>query len=259
MKNIPIIFFLAVSIALFVEPVFAENSSSECAEIIKATEGYYARIQTMECKYKKSIFSSNGEPNVTLARVFYKRPAKIKIDNIEPVRLSYICNGKYAWLYNQDKNTVEKRAIDENMEQVVGVQSLLLINPFSNMHSGYTFERIEDFQGSIVLKAVPEKKDGYVSMVLVKIDPEDKRALASEIFDKSGRLMSQTKYSDYRESGDGIAYPHHIETSLQSAGQRAVREVIEFERVFINVQLSDSMFEFKASNDTVFIDETVKQ
>ena len=222
--------------------------SLDVAAIIEKVDSVYGDRETVQGHFERSN-QLGKHKEVVRGRFFYRRPALVRIDNLEPSEQSLISDGKELWFFNSAKGTAARKAFSPTEGQVMsaGIEGIAQHNPFQLLADGYRCERTDDFDGHIVVSCSPPSGSETISSVLVKVNPQNWTVSAYEIFDKNGSLVSQTKFLDMRRV-DAFWFPVRTETRV-SLGEGLAQEAVMYSRVRINEPIDDGLFVFTPSED----------
>lgn len=201
-------------------------------------QGHFERISQLE-KHEETV----------RGRFFYRRPALVRIDNLEPSEQSLISDGKELWFFNPMKGVVARKEFSPTEGQVMsaGIEGIAQHNPFQLLADDYRCERIDDFDGHFVVSCSPFGESQMISSVLVKVNPQNWAVSAYEVFDKNGSLVTQTKFLDMRRV-DAFWFPARTETRV-SLGEGLAQETVTYSRVRINKPIDDGLFAFTPSEN----------
>lgn len=220
--------------------------SLDVAAIIEKVDSVYGDRETVQGHFERSN-QLEKHKEVVRGRFFYHRPARVRIDNLEPSEQSLISDGKEFWFFNPTKGVTARKAFSPTEGQVMsaGIGGIAQHNPFQLLVDGYRCERIDDFDGHIVVSCSPPGESQTISSVLVKVNPQNWTVSAYEVFDKNGSLVSQTKFLDMRWV-DAFWFPARAETRV-SLGEGLAQETVTYSRVRINEPIDDGLFVFTPS------------
>ena len=220
--------------------------SLDVTAIIEKVDSVYGDRETVQGHFERS--NQLGEhKEVVRGRFFYRRPAMVRIDNLEPSEQSLISDGKELWFFNPAKGTAGRKAFSPTEGQVMsaGIAGIAQHNPFQLLADVYRCERIDDFDGHIVVSCSPPGESQTISSVLVKVSPQHWTVSAYEVFDKNGSLVSQTKFLDMRQV-DTFWFPARTETRV-SLGEELAQETVTYSRIRINEPIDEGLFVFTPS------------
>jgi len=220
----------------------------DATAIIEKVDSVYGDRETIQGHFERS--NQLGEhKEVVRGKFFYRRPAMVRIDNLEPSQQSLISDGKEFWFFNPMKGVAARKMFSPTEGQItsVGIEGVVQHNPFKLLANGYRCKRIDDFDGHIVVACSPSSESQMISSVLVKVDPQNWTVSAYEVFDKTGSLVSQTKLLDMRRVG-AFWFPSRTETRV-SLGEELAQEIMRYSRVRINESVDDGLFVFVPSSE----------
>ncbi len=220
--------------------------SLDVTAIIERVNSVYGDRETIQGHFERS--DQLGEhKEVVRGRFFYRSPAMVRIDNLEPSEQSLISNGKELWFFNSTNGVAARKAFSPTEGQVmsVGIEGIAQHNPFQLLADGYRCERIDDFDGHIIVSCSPPVGSDMISRVVVKVSPQNWIVSAYEVFDKNGSLVSQTKFLDMKQV-DTFWFPAQIETRV-SIGEGLAQETVRYSRIRINEPIDDGLFAFTPS------------
>jgi outer membrane lipoprotein-sorting protein len=222
--------------------------SLDVTAIIEKIDSVYGDRETVQGHFERSN-QLGKHKEVVRGRFFYRRPALVRIDNLEPSEQSLISDGKELWFFNPIKEVAARKAFSPTEGQVMsaGIEGIAQHNPFQLLADGYHCERIDDFDGHLVVSCSPPGGSQTISSVLVKVNPQNWTVSAYEVFDKNGSLVSQTKFLDMRRV-DAFWFPARTETRV-SLGEGLAQETVTYSRVRINEPIDDGLFAFTPSEN----------
>lgn len=233
--------------------------SLEVTAIIEKVDSVYGDRETVQGHFERSN-QLEKHKEVVRGRFFYHRPARVRIDNLEPSEQSLISDGKEFWFLNPTKGVAARKAFSPTEGQVMsaGIEGIVQHNPFQLLADGYRCERIDDFDGHLVVSCSPPGESQIISSVLVKVNPQNWTVSAYEVFDKNGSLVSQTKLLDMRQV-DAFWFPARTETRV-SLGEELAQETVTYSRVRINGPIDDGLFAFTPSEEiqAIEMDESTR-
>ena len=220
----------------------------DVAAIIERVDSVYGERETVQGHFERSN-QLEKHKEVVRGRFFYRRPGLVRIDNLEPSEQSLISDGKEFWFFNPAKGTAARKAFSPTEGQVMsaGIEGIVQHNPFQLLADGYRCERIDDFDGHLIVSCSPPGESQTISIVLVKVNPQNWTVSAYEIFDKHGSLVSQTKFLNMRRV-DAFWFPARTETRV-SLGEGLAQETVTYSRVRINEPIDDGLFVFTPSEE----------
>src|SRR3989338_5864025 len=140
------------------------QSSLDVTAIIEKIDSVYGNRETVQGHFERSN-QLGKHKEVVRGRFFYRRPAMVRIDNLEPSEQSLISDGKEFWFFNPTKGVAARKAFSRTEGQVmsVGIEGIVQHNPFQLLADGYRCERIDDFDEHFVVSCSPPGESQMIS------------------------------------------------------------------------------------------------
>lgn len=169
---------------------------------------------------------------------------KIYISYIQPSKLEYYYNGKELWLYSPKRKLAAKATnitdINAYIKDIIGEgfygEKLL---------SQYNFELIKEDDTYLLSGRNIQRQE----ILLVELNKKKFYPLMMEVLDKDKNLMMRIEFKEYKLFKDSIYFPLAIEmsyfdTSSKKAQKDSIKFYIKYEKVKINLPISDEIFNF---------------
>ncbi len=221
-----------------------EISSMKAENVIKKVNSTYAGFEKASGRIQRTISQASpqeggegspspeaeGKMQISKGSFFVNwQEELLRIEYFEPIERVMLINSSGTWLLNPAEKTAQ--VLKSPGVSGASMNTLLSMNPFDNLKSGFTIKRIEDFDNSIIIEARPVKPK-KLSRILVKVDPKTWLAKALELFDLNGELLSQTNYENVREF-KSLFFPTEFVTRFRIA-EKLVIERTRLGRLKLN-------------------------
>ena len=233
-----------IGLLAILSPELNLNAGQGVEHIIQMVNLQYGKIKSIQGIINRKIRNGQNTQRVT-GRFLIKKPDRSYVEFADPHQI--VCsNDSLCWVENVVENVVHKFPIakmNEFEREILGVRGLIELNLFDQLKDGFDFYLSDTLDGDLVIAARPKAPGKFLSKILVKVDPRRWIILAYEIFDLKGKMVSQTKYLDYKLYADSLLFP--MKVSIKSAeGTNLLEETDEFSQLRLNSTIPDSNFDF---------------
>jgi len=221
-------------------------------EVISKVMETYSRVYSAGGRITKT-FEANGIRQNIKGRFAVVRPGRLYVEYIGEGRQVTVNDGETLRVYYPDEN----RGLYQYTSKMNPLESFLLgPEPFFGnilqlMGDKFKIELADMVSGNLILKAQPVTPLQF-NFILVAVDPKTWTIQAVENFDRNNKLVSQTRYLEFKSDGDSLYFPSKTRTSTVS-GENLLIETLELSRVQINVDFDDKRFNNPGNSDTEWI------
>lgn len=249
---------LLIILALFVSVIISNLSFSAditVNDILNKMQENYSKIEDMKAEIITTTYMGTQIGTMTQKmNYYYKKPDKIKIETIEPVKQTIIIIGE-----NMTMKTADGKVSTMNLRQMMsgmGMNQQYFGTDITGMLKNYNItlnETLTDRINNIyVLDLMPKENTpssspmgAYMpSKMEMHIDYTKGISIRQKIYGKDNTLMATTEVKDTRQI-EGIWFPVVTQsTTFLPTGQQ-VKSDMRFENVQVNTGIGDGEFEVK--------------
>ncbi len=163
----------------------------------------------------------------------------------EPRVVAIAARNQFLLYLVNEEEVIFEPLEDQVLQEIFGVdlrvsdvRSAIFANPFLD---GRTRELSLAHSGAKYVVTRPGTAAGQVEQITIFVRDSEPQVSDWKVRDKSGTIIQQAKFSDYREVG-GIFRPHQIEIERPIEKTRVVLKIVKPE---INGDISNKKFEFE--------------
>lgn len=219
------------------QPAAAEPSGEHVAERLCAM---YERVQTVSCEIRKTTRSPEGTVR-WLSRVLYKRPDRIHVENVTPVRRRILADGRTLYYHQAGQRRGFARPIVRLDSRWLDALRNVPGSPMEHLvHLRGLPELSAQFATSSLPRVAYQTSRHYVVLTC----DETGRLAQVEFFDPSDRSRRTAiyEYAEYVEAVPGCWFPlrHRGEVLLPDGGR--IEETRFVSNLAVNQPLAESLF-----------------
>lgn len=224
-------------VTLFILCLTTDLSSAET--LVDKLLASYGRIRTVSCEVRKVTESSAGKIR-SLSRVYYKKPNRIHVDNIEPLKRRIIADGSHLYSYIEGDPKGFSRSIDKLDDDMA--MSLRKVPGTAMDHllrlKGVSEQNLDPEQG------FPVRKGYKTSKVFVVLSLDARGRLARIEFYGDPAMKNKTAqydYSHFHEVLSDVWIPclHKVTATI---GNVKSKETIRITNLTVNKPIAKSLF-----------------
>ncbi|MCE5249527.1 hypothetical protein LLG96_04825 [bacterium] len=215
----------------------------------------YSRVFSARGRITRS-FESGGEKQSYSGTFAVRKPDHILVEFVGDNHQYVGFDGTTFRLFfpAENKGIYKEAGSMNELERFITGPEPLFGNILSLINDAFSVKLADMVQGNLILKASP-KKPLLFNFVLIAVDPKTWTVRAVEHFDRENKLVSQTKFLEFKSIGDSLFFPTKIATSSVS-NENLYVESTELSRVQLNVIIEDEVFRIPGKSDTNWILES---
>ena len=252
-KTLSILFYILLITTARARLLYADDLSHySTSDVLSKVMETYSRVYSASGRITRT-FEANEIHQTIKGRFAVVRPGRLYVEYIGEDRQITVNDGETLRVYYPDQN----RGLYQHTREMNPLESFLLgPEPFFGnilqlMGDNFKIELADMVSGNLILKAQPVTPLQF-NFILVSIDPKTWTIQAIEQFDTHNKLVSQTRYLEFKSAGDSLYFPTKTKTSTVS-GDNLLTETLELSRVQINIDFDDERFKNPGNSDTEWI------
>jgi hypothetical protein len=245
---------LIFALSLVSTPANAKEKKATLAQQLCAG---YEQIQSVSCEIRK-IATSDTITVRMLSRVHYRKPGRIHVDSVAPIKKRIISDGKTLYYHQENAERGFSRPVAKLEEPILSTYRNIPATPMEHLLKLRDLPEA-DLPGD---KDLPVRKGYQAPKVYVVLAADAEGKLVRVEFYASSEMKSKTalyEYSDFHKAGDNCWIPLlHKATMFLPDGKQAT-EIRHIDNLFVNKPVADNLFNpdlfFK---DLEFVDDFSK-
>ncbi|MBL7114182.1 MAG: hypothetical protein ISS35_00325 [Kiritimatiellae bacterium] len=230
-------------------PAWAGQPQEEADRILASVQGVDALPSLMYTARRTS--TGEGQRIADEWTFRYVHPDRIRVDYADPLRRIVVINQGTMTEYIPEAKKAMVTALNKlsESERVVRVSQALSRVAVMGLRAG-------DFSGMIPqVTSVTRDKEGTVTIMgapprfEIVVDPKRQVILSSTIFDEDGKLMLQTRSTEFVQVEGNVWFPRRVKTMHRAAGTM-VDSRIAFSGIQRKVPRVDEVFHLSLPENT---------
>ncbi|MBN1293183.1 MAG: hypothetical protein JXB48_15200 [Candidatus Latescibacteria bacterium] len=244
---------LFVLSAMFTGNIFSDDFSKyNNDEVITHVMETYSRVYSATGRITRTV-EADGAKRSNTGKFTVKKPDRLYVEYVGEDHQITVHDGKTLRIFFAEHN----KGIYKNTEDMIPMERFILgPEPFFGnvlqlMGKEFTIKLADMTSGNLILKAEPEKPL-QLNFILIAINPENWTIQAIEYFDTTNKLVSQTRYYEFKSEGDSLYFPTKTITSTIIQDKLLV-ETLELSRVQLNYKFNDDIFSVPGNKETEWV------
>jgi len=216
------------------------QGASRAGEEVKKLLASYAPIQTVACKYRRTI-KGDGPNVVLLSRVYFSRDDRLHVENVSPVKRRILSDGKTFRSYAEGDPRGFLRPVAEldqamliSLRRIPGtpMEHLLRLKDAEESSLG------EGDHGGAMVGVSMKDRFGVMQLDaagrLVQLDFYESK--------KRNSLLARYRYSRFQEVLPGVWVPFRHEAEM-GVGVKKATETVRLDAYEVNGKLAEKLFD----------------